>query len=218
MPDFAAQRFNMVESQVRTSDVPDQRLQDAMLAVPRERFVPVLKRGFAYAEVPVEIVPGRFMMEARTLAKLLHAARIAGGDKALVVGGMTGYSAAILSHICSSVTLLESDADLVRAASEMLPALGNGAVTVAQGGLSDGHKPGAPYDLILIDGGVEDVPATLFAQLAEGGRLAAVIMGKNGLGRAHIYVKSGQAIGDRPDFDAFAPMLPGFRTPEAFVF
>ena len=217
MPDYAAQRFNMVESQVRTSDVPDQRIQKAMLEVPRERFVPAAKRAVAYAEAPVEVVPGRGLMEPRTLAKLLFLAEPGPGDKALVVGCATGYSVAVLARIAATVTGLETDVDLVRVASEALPAVGASNAQMVQGALGDGHKAGAPYDVILIDGGVESVPEALLGQLAEGGRLVAVVQ-QGTQGRAEIYVRSQGHVGMRPDFDAAAPLLPGFRKPVGFVF
>lgn len=218
MQEYARQRSNMVDSQVRTSDVPDARIQDAMHAVPRERFVPVPKRALAYAETSVEIVPGRFMVEPRTLAKLLFLAEIGPADHALVAGCMTGYSAAVLAHLAGRVTALETDADLVRAACELLPAAGAKNVQVVQGSLIDGHKAAAPYDVILIDAGVETVPDALLGQLAEGGRLVTVLMGEGGQGRAQLYLRNGRHVGVRPDFDASAPLLPGFRKPAGFVF
>lgn len=217
MPDYAAQRFNMVESQVRCSDVPDQRIQSAMLEVPRERFVPATQRALAYAEVPVEVVPGRALMEPRTLAKLMHLADVAAEDRVLVVGCTTGYTVAVLARIAGKVTGLETDADLVRIASEALPAVGAANAEIVQGGLAEGHKPGAPYDLILLDGAVETVPEALFGQLAEGGRLVAIVQ-QGTQGRAHLYVRNGGHVGDRPDFDAAAPLLPGFRKAVGFVF
>ena len=218
MPDYVAQRFNMVESQVRTSDVPDGRIQAAMLEVPRERFVPALQRALAYAETAVEIVPGRFLIEPRTLAKLLLLADLKASDSALVVGAGTGYSAAVLGKIVTKVTALENDADLVRAASELLPSMGANNVKVVQGALRDGFKPSMPYDFILIDAGVEEVPSILLDQLADAGRLVTVVMRGNNFGQAHIYVRRGKNIGERRDFDAVAPVLPGFRKVKNFVF
>jgi protein-L-isoaspartate(D-aspartate) O-methyltransferase len=218
MPDFVAQRLNMVESQVRTSDVPDGRIQAAMLEVARERFVPALNRSLAYAETAIEVVPGRFLMEPRTLAKLLLLADLKAGDSALVIGAGTGYSATILGKIVSNVTALESDVDLVRAASELLRSQEGGNIKVVQGALSDGFKPSAPYDVILIDSGVEEVPSTVLDQLRDGGRLVAVVMRDSNCGQARIYVRNGKNIGERRDFDAAAPLLPGFRKSKTFVF
>ncbi len=217
MTDYAAQRFNMVELQVRPNDVPDRRIHAAMLETPRERFVPAAKRASAYAETAVEVVPGRFLLEPRTLAKLLFLAEVGAEDRVLVVGCTTGYAAAVLARLAGRVTAVEADVDLVRVASEMLPAVGATNAEIVQGGLAEGHKAGAPYDVILIDGAVETVPQALLAQLGEGGRLVTVVQ-EGAQGRAHLYVRSGSHIGDRPDFDATAPLLPGFRKTVGFVF
>jgi protein-L-isoaspartate(D-aspartate) O-methyltransferase len=217
MPDYAAQRFNMVESQVRTNDVPDPRIQEAMLAIPRERFVPAANRAVAYAETAAEVVPGRFLMEPRTLAKLLYLAEIDGGSRVLVVGCATGYSAAVIAKMAAKVTALETDVDLVRVASDMLQAVGASNAQVVQGSLSDGNKTNGPYDVILIDGAVETVPEALTAQLADGGRLVTVIQ-DGAHSRAHLYIRRGSHIGDRVDFDAPAPALPGFKKAVGFVF
>lgn len=217
MPDYAAQRFNMVESQVRTSDVPDRRIQAAMLEIPRERFVPAPKRSMAYAEAPVEVVPGRFLLEPRTLAKLLLLADIGAEDRALDIGCTTGYATAVMARLARDVTGLETDVDLVRVACEMLPAVGAANARVVQGSLVNGHPAGAPYDVILVDGGVETVPEAILGQLAEGGRLVTVVQ-QGTQGRARLYVRAQGRIGDREDFDAAAPLLPGFRQPAGFVF
>ena len=217
MPDYAAQRLNMVESQVRTNDVPDPHIQAAMRDIPRERFVPAAKRALAYAEVAVEVVPGRFLLEPRTLAKLLRLADIGPEDRILAVGCTTGYAAAVAARLAKKVTGVETDVDLVRVASDMLPAVGAANAEVVQGSLADGHRAGAPYDVILIEGAVETVPEALLAQLAEGGRLVAVVQ-EGTQGRAHLFVRSHGHIGDRPDFDASAPLLPGFRKTVGFVF
>lgn len=217
MPDYAAQRRNMVDSQVRPSDVPDRRIQAAMAEVPRERFVPAARRAMAYAETAVEVVPGRFLLEPRTLAKLIALAEVDGEDRVLVVGCTTGYSTAVLARLAKKVMGLETDADLVRVATEALPAVGAANTEVVQGSLGDGHKPGAPYDVILIDGAVETVPEAILAQLAEGGRLVTVVQ-EGTQGRAHLFLKTQGHAGDRPEFDAVAPLLPGFRKPVGFVF
>lgn len=217
MPDYAAQRLNMVESQVRTNDVPEPRIQAAMAEIPRERFVPAAKRAVAYADVAVEVVQGRFLLEPRTLAKLLRLAEIGPEDHVLDVGCTTGYATAVLSRLAGKVTGLEVDADLVRVASEMLPAVGASNASVVQGSLTDGHLAGAPYDVILIEGAVETVPEAVLAQLAEGGRLVTVVR-QDGQSRAHVYLRSAGHFGDRPDFDAAAPILPGFRKAVGFVF
>src|SRR5205823_3346206 len=203
MPDYAAQRLNMVESQVRTNDVTDVRIQQAMRAVPRERFVPAAKQALAYADAVVEVVPGRFLLDPRTFSKLAQLAQIAATDRILDVGCASGYSTAVLARIGREVVGLEEDAELVRVAAELLPSLGVRA-RVVQGRLADGWAPGAPYDVTFVNGAAEQVPDALPAQLAEDGRLVIVL--RNGpQGRAHLFVREHSRVGSRPDFDASVP-------------
>ncbi len=217
MADYEALRRTMVDGQVRPNDVADTRIHAAMLAVPRERFVPTAKRSFAYADVPVEVSPQRYLLDARTFAKLLQLAEVKAGDRVLDVGCTTGYSSAVLARMAKSVVALEQDADLVRMASEILPASGAPGVMVVQGGLVEGVKAHAPYDVIVINGAIDSVPDALFGQLAEGGRLVAVIQ-QNAAGRATLFVKENSRIGSRPAFDAGIPMLAGFKKAVGFVF
>lgn len=216
MPDYAAQRFNMVESQVRTNDVPDQRIQKALLEIPRERFVPAAKRAVAYAEAAVEVVPSRFLLEPRTFAKLLHLAVIGPEDNVLDIGCATGYSTAVLSRLARRVIGLEADVDLARVATDMLPAVNAANATVVQGPLTEGHRRGAPYDAIVIEGAVENVPDALTAQLAEGGRLVAMVQ-EGAQVRANLYLRHRDHVGYRRDFDGSAPLLAGFRKRVGFV-
>ena len=217
MADYATQRFNMVETQVRTNDVTDTRLHQVMNTVARERFVPAARRATAYADVPVEVAPGRFLLDPRTFAKLVQLAGLKGSDTVLDVACGTGYSSVVLGRIVRSVVALEQDADLVRIASEMVPANGATNVTVVQGGLTEGFKAKAPYDVIFINGAVEAVPDSLLDQLAEGGRLVAVLQA-GAQGHANLFIKDKGRVGRRPDFDATVPVLGGFRKVVGFVF
>ena len=217
MADYATQRFNMVEAQVRTNDVTDPRIHAAMAAVAREQFVPAARRAMAYADVPVEVAQGRFLLDPRTFSKMLQLAELRHGDSVLDVACGTGYSAVVLGRIVKSVTALEQDADLVRIASDMVPASGATNVTVVQGGLTEGVKARAPFDAIFIEGAVEAVPEQLLAQLAEGGRLVA-ILNSGAQGRAHLFVREKGRVGSRADFDAAVPVLGGFRKVVGFVF
>jgi protein-L-isoaspartate(D-aspartate) O-methyltransferase len=217
MPNAAAQRLTMVESQIRTSDVTDVRIRAALGEVPRERFVPAAKRAIAYADAPLELVPGRFLLEPRVHAKLLQLAEIRPTDRVLDVGCATGYSTAVLACLAAKVTGLEEDADLVRVATDMIPAVGAANVQVVQGALAGGYKAGAPYDVIFINGAIERAPEALLAQLAEGGRLVAVLREET-QGRAVLYRKEDGHVGHWASFDAAAPVLAGFRQPAGFVF
>ncbi|MGN6514418.1 MAG: protein-L-isoaspartate O-methyltransferase family protein [Rhizomicrobium sp.] len=217
MPDYLAQRLNMVESQVRVNDVTDSRVQEALREIPRERFVPAPRRSTAYADAPLELVPGRYLLEPRTFAKLLQLAEIKQTDSVLDVACATGYSSAVLSRIAARVIGLEQDADLVRVAVETLPAVGAANATVVQGSLAEGHKPKAPYDVIFVNGAIEARPDALLSQLAEGGRLVAVVK-TDGQSHAQVFLKQGGRMGNRAGFDADAPLLAGFKQKVGFVF
>jgi protein-L-isoaspartate(D-aspartate) O-methyltransferase len=215
MSDFAAQRLNMVEGQVRANDVTDRRVQDAMAEIPREEFLPEHLAGVAYADRCVEVAPGRFLLDPRCFAKLLQLASINAEDHILDVGCAGGYSTAVLGCLGKDVVALEEDVGLFRLASERLGGAAN--IRVERGRLADGFAPGAPYDLIFVNGAVETKPDSLLAQLKPDGRLVAVIRGA-GSGQAHIFSNHGGAISERAVFDAQVPLLPGFERADEFVF
>lgn len=217
MPDFAAQRSNMVASQVLASGVTDDRILASLNKVERERFVPTAKRAIAYAETAIEVVAGRWLMDPRTFALLLDAAGIDRDDKILDVGCATGYSTAVLSQLGGRVIGLEQDADLVRIAAEAVQSLGAQNAVIVQGALAEGFKGEAPYDVIVVNGGIEIVPKALLAQLAPGGRLVAVVGGE-AQSRATVFLNENGRIGKRIAFDASVPALAGFRQPVGFVF
>ncbi|MDE2113196.1 MAG: protein-L-isoaspartate O-methyltransferase [Alphaproteobacteria bacterium] len=217
MPDYAAQRANMVETQLSTNDVGDPNIQSAMGEVLREQFVPASKRVTAYCDLPIEVAPGRYLLDPRSFAKLLVMADLKPTDRVLDVGCATGYSSAVLARLAKSVVSLDQDADLVRLASDLLPAMGVKNATVVQGSLIDGVKSSAPYDVIVVNGGIEEPPQALLSQLIEGGRLVAVIQ-KGTYGRAHLFVREKGCIGSRVGFDASVPVLAGFKKAVGFVF
>ena len=209
-----AARLHMIDSQIRPNDVTDPQLLAAIGAVARENFVPRNARAIAYADVPVEVAPGRFLLEPRCFAKLLQLAAIGPEDHILDVGCATGYSSAVLARLGGKVVALEQDADLLRIASE---ALVNSSVTLVQGGLIEGAKMEGPFDVIVVEGAIEQSPDTLLSQLNEGGRLVTV-MQENGQSRAVIFLKEQGGIGRRAVFDAAAPLLAGFKKAMGFVF
>jgi protein-L-isoaspartate(D-aspartate) O-methyltransferase len=219
MTDFAAARRMMVDGQVRTNDVTDLSLIAAMLEIPRERFVPPDKVALAYVDLdlPVAAAPLRRLLKPMVLAKLIQAAGIRAGHRVLDVGCATGYGAAVLARIASSVVALEQDAALARHAAEGLAAIGTGNVVVASGPLAEGWPEGAPYDVILLEGCTEIEPKALLRQLKEGGCLVGV-HAHGGAAKAVIYRAAGGEASGRPIFDATAPLLPGFAEPPAFVF
>ena len=217
MIDFAAARRIMVDCQVRTSDVTDLRLIAAMLAVPRERFVPKASADLAYLDADLPVAAGRGLVKPMVLAKLLQAAEIGGAARVLVVGCAAGYSAAVIQHLAGAVVALEQDPGLAQLAKDNLQALGANNTTVVTGPLVGGWPAAAPYEVILLDGAVEDVPQALVRQLKEGGRLLGVV-GRPPLSKAVLFRSTGSESSSRPIFDAAAPALPGFAKPPVFVF
>jgi protein-L-isoaspartate(D-aspartate) O-methyltransferase len=223
MIDAALQRTNMVESQVRPSDVTDRRILRAMQVVAREAFVPESQRSLAYRDTNVPLSDAehgsgqgrRLMMSPRTFAKLAQLASIEPGDHALCVGVGRGYSAAVLSHLAATVVALECDDALHKAATAALAGLTN--VTLVLGPLSAGVAIKAPFDAILIDGVIEATPSALLAQLKPGGRLVAIVAGER-IGQATVWRQRGQAHAKSVDFDASAGLLPGFEQTRAFTF
>jgi protein-L-isoaspartate(D-aspartate) O-methyltransferase len=220
MSGFSTARQNMVDCQVRPSDVTDIRIIDAMLEVPREAFVPPNQRPLAYLDLDLDVSEGaaikRFLIKPALTARMLQAADIKATDKILVVGCATGYVAALAAKIGMQVTATESDSSLAEKAKAALAALGM-VVTVQTAAAADGDAANAPYDVIFLNGATEIVPDGLFRQLKEGGRLVGVFA-LTQPPRAAIVTHSHDDFGHRPLFDAAAPILPGLERVPAFVF
>jgi len=165
----------------------------------------------------VEIAPGRYLMEPMVTARLIQAADVKPDDIALVVGAGSGYAAALLSRLANTVVALESEAPLAQRASAVLSELSIDNAVVFEGPLNAGCAKHAPYNAIYLDGAVEQLPAALTNQLADGGRLVGVLL-EQGVGRASLWIKSGNAVSRRVLFDANVALLPGFAAPARFVF
>jgi protein-L-isoaspartate(D-aspartate) O-methyltransferase len=220
MSDFSTARQKMVDGQVRPSDVTDIRIIDAMLAVPREAFVPDSQRALAYLDLDLDVSKAgarRFLIKPVVIAKMLQAAEIKETDNLLVVGCATGYIAAVAAKLAARVTATESDAALAAKAGDVLARLGFGNVTVRTAAAADGDEANAPYDVIVLAGATEIVPDRLYRQLREGGRLVGVFAMSRPQ-RATIVTHSHADFGDRALFDAAVPVLPGLERPPAFVF
>jgi protein-L-isoaspartate(D-aspartate) O-methyltransferase len=217
MIDTAAARRLMVEGQVRTADVSNAALLDAMMTIPRERFLPPAQAPLAYVDIDVPIGNGRALLKPMVLAKLIQAVGVRDGDHVLDVACGTGYSSAVLARLAGSVIALEEDAELARQAKEALASTAAERATVAVGSLTAGWPAAAPYDVMLINGAIEVVPPALAHQLKPDGRLACVY-GRPPAGKAMMYrMIEGRPVG-RPAFDAAAPLLADFVAPPAFVF
>jgi protein-L-isoaspartate(D-aspartate) O-methyltransferase len=221
MSDFATVRQKMVDGQVRPSDVTDLRIIDAMLAVPREAFVPESQRALAYLDLDLDVgeagAARRFLIKPVVIAKMLQAAEIRETDNVLVVGCASGYAAAVVAKLGSRVTVTESDGALAAKASDVLAKLGFGNVTVRSAAAADGDEMNAPFDVIILAGATEIVPDRLYRQLRDGGRLVGVFA-MSRPARAMIVTHSHADFGDRALFDAAVPVLPGLERPPAFVF
>lgn len=220
MVDFAQARRTMVDSQLRTFDVNDIPLLDAMDSIPRERFVLPGREELAYIDQDLPVSEGadrRFMISPMIEARLIQALEVEAGDKVLDVACGRGYSSAVLARLGAEVTALESDASLAEAAKAALSAVKADHVTVKVGPLDQGCAENTPYKAILVNGALEVRPDNLLRQLAEGGKLVCV-QGRGRSARATLYVRSGETFGERALFDAAAPVLSAFQLKPSFTF
>jgi len=228
MIDFAAARRTMVETQLRPTKVTDRRLLAAMGDLPRERFLPPSKQPLAYIDAALDVwpsvdgAPARSLLAPVVLARLVQLASVEATDSVLDVGCATGYSTAVLARLAKSVTGVEVEPELAAAARANLAELGIGNAAVVEGELPRGAPEGAPFDVILLNGAVAEVPETLLLQLKEGGRLVAIVAGEHEGRRrqpkAYLFVKIDGETSGVPQFDANAKALPGFAPEPSFTF
>ncbi|HYN37925.1 MAG TPA: protein-L-isoaspartate O-methyltransferase [Rhodospirillales bacterium] len=216
--DFAAARYKMVQNQIRTNRVTDPLILEAMSELERERFLPEALRGIAYIDEDIPLDGGRFLIEPLAAALLLQSADIDADDVVLDIGCGPGYLSAIIARIASAVVALESDAALAAQAAATLAELGSNTATVVVGPLREGWRQQAPYDVIVLGGAVAEVPAGILGQLADGGRLLAVVAGDRGRGRGTLFLRRGESVSRRPLFDSSIPMLPEFTPQPTFRF
>jgi protein-L-isoaspartate(D-aspartate) O-methyltransferase len=226
MIDFARRRLTMVDTQLRPNEVTDTRLIAAMSALPRECFVPERFRAFAYIDEGIEVfpaidaAPARFLLAPMVLARLVQLAAVEPGDAVLDVGCATGYSAAILGRLGREVVGVEPEPELAKAARTNLRVLELANVEIVEGALARGCPQKGPYDVILLNGSVPAPPESLYGQLKEGGRLAAILSrpGPGAQGKATLFVKAEGEVSGLPHFDAGAAPLPGFSRESSFSF
>lgn len=216
MTDFAARRTMMVDTQIRPSDVTKFPIIDAMLSVPREDFVPDAKREAAYMGENIDLGAGRVVLEPRTLAKMLDAVDVQPDELVLDLGCGLGYSSAVLARLADFVVAIESDETMAGEAQAALSAFGADNVAVIHGEPASGNAKNGPYDVIVVEGAVEQMTDALVDQLKDGGRIVAIFAdGKLGTVRIGYKIDGGMAW--RHSFHAGAPVMSGFETSRAFV-
>ncbi len=216
MPDFATRRTMMVDTQVRPSDVTKLPIIEAMLAIPRERFVPGALAEAAYVGENLALGGGRVLLDPRTLAKMLDALDIKPDELVLDVAPATGYSAAVIAHLAQAVVAVEGDSALADEAEAALEAIGVTNVALERGAAAAGAPAHGPYDAIVVEGGIEIFPAALEDQLKDGGRVAALFL-EGALGVVRVGIKHGGQIRWRDSFNAAAPVLEGFTATRSFA-
>ena len=221
MSDFSAARQKMVDGQIRPNDVTNVRLLEALLAVPREAFVPDHLKPVAYLDAVVDLQSSDndagVLLPPAVLARMLQAVEIPSSSKVLVVGCSSGYTAAVLARLAAHVVSVASTERLVRATNERLASLGVDNAKAVIGTAIDGHPSAAPYDIIVMAGSTEVVPTQLQAQLAQGGRLVGV-SAMSTPSRAQIVTRTNDDFGVRWLFDAAAPVLAGLHRKPEFTF
>ena len=216
MTDFKMRRQIMVDTQIRPSDVTKFPIIEAFLSVPREKFVPDGKREAAYMGENFQIGQSRVILDPRTLAKLLEALDVQKDELVLDIGTGLGYSSAVISLLAEVVIAVEEDSSLASESEEILSEIGADNVVVQVSKLKDGAPEHGPYDVIILQGGVEEIPGSILKQLKNGGRVGAIFI-EEGLGTAKIGFKLNDKINWRYSFNAAAPILKGFFKQKDFA-
>ena len=216
--DYKAARQIMVDSQIRPNDVANPHLVSALLSVPREKFVPKPRRSVAYSELEIETSEGRSLWIPRDFAKLLKAVDPKPSDIALIIGAGAGYETAVLAQLVETAIGLEQDEALVMATSERLAALGNDRAVIVEGALEAGLAGQGPFDVVFVNGMVQNVPESWTDQLSELGRLGVVVETGRGLGEARIYTRSDDVVSYRKAFEASPPRFAQFDSLPDFTF
>ncbi len=218
--DLNQARFNMIEQQIRPWEVLDPQVLALLSTVHREDFVPLAHRALAFVdmEIPLGATPDQVMLAPRVQARLLQDLAVQKTDKVLDIGTGSGFMAALLGHQAASVLSLEIDAALATQAQANLHKAGVTNVTVRQADGSQGAAADGPFDVILLNGSVAEVPAALLQQLTVGGRLAAIV-GDEPMMRATVITRTGQNSWTTTEpWDSNAPRLRGFAEPSRFTF
>ena len=216
--DLDAARENMIECQLRTNKITDNRILNAMGTIPRERFVPPGREEFAYTDVDIPCAEGRFLMAPMAVARLIQEAEIKAENAVLCIGAGTGYAVSVLAQLADSVIALESNPKCCKTAGELFTELSFDNAVLVEGDLKSGWRRESPYDVIFIDGMVSNVPDELFDQLSIEGRLVGVVDSGDGVGHATLFIKLENSVSSRRIFDINVGLLPEFDKNQEFVF
>ena len=218
--DYAKARRSMVDCQIHPMGVVSEKILNAFETVPREKYVPEQYQDVCYVDEDIQIAEGRYLMEPSVFGRLIEAGDIQESDAVLTIGSGIGYNAAILSHLCSTVVALEKDASLTKAAQQSWDTCGYNNIAAISGDLREGAEKFAPYDVILFNGAIEEVPTKIRNQLKIGGKLLAIIRKSTSeLAKATLFVKTDDNnVSGRVLFDAGTPYLDGFKPEKSFVF
>jgi len=217
MFDYAAAREQMIDSQIRTADVTDYAVLKAFRSVKREDFVPKSKSALAYSDCNIELPDGRAIMRPRDMSKLIQAADIKPTDIVLDIGCNRGYSSAILARLAETVIALEDNEERVEKATQNLSEAGADNAVVVKGDLRAGAKEHGPFDVIFVNGAVGEISKNWLDQLANNGRMVAIVS-EGRIGRACVFTRAGDVVGDRVVFDASVPVMPGMTKAAEFSF
>lgn len=218
MVDFTQARKNMVDCQLRTNKIVDDTLIHAFLSIPRELFVEPNYQAVAYTDVDVSVGNGRKLLAPMVVAQLIQSLQAKPHEVALDVGCATGYSSAILAKLVGTVVALESDKALAGKANSNFTNLAVDNAVVVEASLNEGYATQGPYDIICVEGAVSEIPTRLTDQMADGGRLCAILDSGPGTGQAVLVVKKGDIVSKRVLFDTTVSALPGFEVEKGFVF
>ena len=223
LPDFTSARQNMIEGQIRPNKVRDERVLSVLEDLPRELFVPERLAGVAYMDESLPVAVGRFLLPPMVIARMLQESLVRAGDKVLDIAPATGYSTAALAKLAEQVIAVESDSDLHKRATALMASLELKNADIRLAPMQQGWKTEAPYDVIFINGAVDEVPENLLLQLKNGGRLVAVVRHYGAAhaahtGEARLYERLGETITFRALFDANVALLPGFTADAKFSF
>jgi len=217
MTDYTHARKLMVDNQLRTSGITDRRVLAAMGEVPRETFVPPARQALAYIDEAHPLNATRKLGPPVPFAKLVQLAAIEHSDEVLDLGCATGYSAAIIGQLAAKVVAVEDEPGLASAALKNLAAVGVTNASVVVGPIATAGGEQGPFDVVVVEGTLTDVPQTLFDLLKVEGRLVAYVGPPGKVPVAHLFAKSGKGIAARADFDGRLPPLAKPQS-DAFVF